>query len=420
VLEELDAPSEWFFDPVTQTLYLFNNASVGTPPPSDGSLVFIGEGRHLFNITGTMAAPVRGISIMGLGLRDTAYTYMDPHSLPSGGDWSLERSAVVFLEGTENVTLSGCVFERVDGNAVLLSAYNRNASIVYNEFVWIGATAVALWGNTESTTGADSVMPEGYGADGTSGNQPRFNTVAFNLCHELGVWEKQSSCYTQFKSGQNNVFRNIMYNGPRAHINVSGERGERALRRSLFGRLNCASSTPSPPFLLPPLIALPRVVVVVVVVAVVYRGPSVPYSVVPRIALGSPCASQPSCNASLPSPLLFQFNDGFAGGANVEGNLVFNSCRESSDHGPMNSWDRDPYLFTDPISGAVTTIKFVFLVDFRVRLLASFQLCLCCAALRNSRARLTPSPPPHTHAHSSQLRSQAIRRDPPQLHCGKL
>jgi len=195
---------------------------------------------------------------------------MDPHSLPSGGDWSLERSAVVFLEGTENVTLSGCVFERVDGNAVLLSAYNRNASIVYNEFVWIGATAVALWGNTESTTGADSVMPEGYGADGTSGNQPRFNTVAFNLCHELGVWEKQSSCYTQFKSGQNNVFRNIMYNGPRAHIN---------------------------------------------------------------------------------------FNDGFAGGANVEGNLVFNSCRESSDHGPMNSWDRDPYLFTDPISGAVTTIK---------------------------------------------------------------
>jgi hypothetical protein len=150
---------------------------------------------------------VRGVSLLGLGLRDTAYTYMDPHGIPSGGDWTLERSAVVLLEGTEQVTVSGCVFERVDGNAVLLSAYNRNANITMNEFAWIGATAVALWGNTEATAGADSALPEGYGADGTSGNQPRHNVVAYNLCRELGVWEKQSSCYTQFKSGFNTVYR---------------------------------------------------------------------------------------------------------------------------------------------------------------------------------------------------------------------
>ena len=27
------------------------------------------------------------------------------------------------------------------------------------------------------------------------------------------------------------------------------------------------------------------------------------------------------------------------------------------DHGPFNSWDRDPYLITDPITGQVTTTK---------------------------------------------------------------
>lgn len=210
VFEELDAPSEWFFDGTT--LYLFYNATPGTPPPSDGSIHFTPPGnKHLFNITGTQANPVRDVSIIGLGLRDTAYTYMDPHGIPSGGDWTLERSAVVFLEGTERVRLSGCVFERVDGNAVLLSAYNRNASITMNEFSWIGATAVALWGNTESTPGADSALPEGYGADGTAGNQPRHTVVAYNLCRELGVWEKQSSCYTQFKSAQNHVYRNIFF-----------------------------------------------------------------------------------------------------------------------------------------------------------------------------------------------------------------
>jgi hypothetical protein len=191
---------------------------------------------------------------------------MDPHGIPSGGDWTLERSAVVFLENTERVNVSGCVFERVDGNAVLLSAYNRNASITYNEFVWTGATAVALWGNTY---GGDDRLPPGYGFDGSAGDQPRENLVAFNLCHELGVWEKQSSCYTQFKSSANVITHN-MYNGPRAHVN---------------------------------------------------------------------------------------FNDGFRGGAHLDRNLLFNGCRESGDHGPFNSWDRDPYMFDDVMTKQLTTTK---------------------------------------------------------------
>ena len=185
VFEELDAPGEFFYNESSEVLFLFFNATPGTPPPSSGLVATVGK--HLFNITGTQAAPVRGVSISGLGLRDTAYTFMDPHGIPSGGDWTLERSAVVFLEGTENVTVEGCVFQRVDGNAVLLSAYNRHANITMNEFVWGGATAVALWGNTE---GGDSRLPPGYGFDGSGGNQPRNNEVSYNLCHELGVWEK--------------------------------------------------------------------------------------------------------------------------------------------------------------------------------------------------------------------------------------
>jgi hypothetical protein len=30
----------------------------------------------------------------------------------------------------------------------------------------------------------------------------------------------------------------------------------------------------------------------------------------------------------------------------VTGNLIFNTCRESGDHGPINSWDRQAF-FTD-------------------------------------------------------------------------
>ena len=35
---------------------------------------------------------------------------------------------------------------------------------------------------------------------------------------------------------------------------------------------------------------------------------------------------------------------GFGGGAEVAHNLLFNTCRESGDHGPINSWDRQPTL----------------------------------------------------------------------------
>jgi hypothetical protein len=42
----------------------------------------------------------------------------------------------------------------------------------------------------------------------------------------------------------------------------------------------------------------------------------------------------------------FNFNDGLGGGDQVYNNLIFNSCRESGDHGPINSWDRQPYVST--------------------------------------------------------------------------
>ena len=175
------------------------------------------------------------------------------------------------MSHSSQVRIAGCVFERIDGNAVLLSGYNRAAEITHNEFAWIGATAIALWGNTSPTkTGADAALPEGYGADGTAGDQPRGTLVAYNLCRELGIWEKQSSFYTQFKAGYSTVARNIVFNGPRAHLN---------------------------------------------------------------------------------------HNDGAIGGTLHQQNLIFNSCRESGDHGPFNSWDRDPYLITDPATGRVTTTK---------------------------------------------------------------
>jgi len=37
-------------------------------------------------------------------------------------------------------------------------------------------------------------------------------------------------------------------------------------------------------------------------------------------------------------------NDGMGGGDEITENLLLNTCRESGDHGPFNSWDRAPYI----------------------------------------------------------------------------
>ena len=62
-------------------------------------------------------------TITGVTLRDTRLTYLDPHGMPSGGDWALQRSGAVFLQGTEQC--------KVD-NAALLLCYMERGSWVFD------------------------------------------------------------------------------------------------------------------------------------------------------------------------------------------------------------------------------------------------------------------------------------------------
>mmetsp|Transcript_50416 Transcript_50416/g.74769 ORF Transcript_50416/g.74769 Transcript_50416/m.74769 type:complete len:882 (+) Transcript_50416:102-2747(+) len=260
VFEELDYPNEFYYDKEQERLYLFHNGT--GPPPSDSTLV-VPKLRTLLNLTGTQWNPVRGINFSGISYRATRYTYMDAHAVPSAGDWSLVRNAAVFLQGTEQVEFDRCAFDRLDGNALMLSGYNRNATIQNSDFSFIGANAIASWGYTNETRtdpGRPGVILENYphaGIDGTDGEHPRFTTITGCTAREVGLYEKQSSFYVQAKTVQSNISGNVFFNGPRAGIN---------------------------------------------------------------------------------------FNDGFGGGDVVASNLVFSTCRESGDHGPLNSWDRQPFL----------------------------------------------------------------------------
>ena len=196
-------------------------------------------------MAGTQLDPVKRLTLRNLTFTATRETMLDGRwTTPSGGDWALNRNGAVFVEGSQGLVIEHCTFTRLDSTALFLSRYNRGANITENEFVWLGQNAMAAWGETD-------------GVDGTGGEQPRGTRVVGNVCHEIGHYQKQSSCWFQAKTAQTVLRANIFFNGPRAMINM---------------------------------------------------------------------------------------NDGFGGGNVVEQNLLFNSCRDSGDHGPFNSWDRQPFL----------------------------------------------------------------------------
>ena len=251
VFEELDNPGEFFWDSREDKLYVFHN---GTGYPNGQFTVPIKQ--VLVNITGTQWRPVVGHKITGITFSHTAFTYMEPHGVPSAGDWALERFAAVFLEGTVSSRISSCDFTRLDGNGVMVSGFNRNATVEHSTFEYMGGNAIAAWGYTNETSGDNHPQA---GVDGTDGNHPRYTTIVSNVAREVGLYEKQSSFFVQAKTAQSIIKGNVFFNGPRAGINA---------------------------------------------------------------------------------------NDGFGGGDELTNNLVFSTCRESGDHGPFNSWDRQPFLTT--------------------------------------------------------------------------
>merc|ERR1712079_743961 len=105
--------------------------------------VVVPQKKVLVNITGTQWNPVKKMHLSNVHYESSSITYLDPHGVPSAGDWALERVGAIFIEGTEDVTIDGCVFDRLDGNGVMISGYNRRTTISNSDFSFIGGSAIA-------------------------------------------------------------------------------------------------------------------------------------------------------------------------------------------------------------------------------------------------------------------------------------
>lgn len=143
ILEELDAPGEWFLDTTTSTLYWL-------PPSGTNGASALIEGvitKDLIVVRGTAAAPVRHLAFRGLTFSQTGLTFLEHYEPVSRGDWAIHRGGAIFLEGAEDTAIEDCNFDHVGGNAVFLSGYNRRVAVRGCRFFHTGESAVAVVGS---------------------------------------------------------------------------------------------------------------------------------------------------------------------------------------------------------------------------------------------------------------------------------
>ncbi|WP_407556458.1 hypothetical protein [Winogradskyella sp. 4-2091] len=143
IFEELDVAGEWFFNNKTNTLYYypFKGEDLAT------ANIEIPILKDLIQIKGDTNAPVKNIQIKGFTFTQSRYTFMNMYEPVARGDWAIHRGGAIYLEGTENCKISDCNFEYLGGNAVFMSAYNRDNKVVRSRFVHTGESAICFVGS---------------------------------------------------------------------------------------------------------------------------------------------------------------------------------------------------------------------------------------------------------------------------------
>ena len=247
VFEELDSPSEWYFDREQGSLYYLPEAEEDLPR----ALVEAPVLDRVIELRGTQRRPVEFVKFSGFRITHTASTFLNFYEAPSLGDWTIHRGGAVFLEGTENCAVENCFFDQVGGNAIFINNFNRGTRIYGNRISACGDSAICLVGCESQIQGSHRPLPSE-------------NLISNNLIHDCGYFGKQCAGVFLSVTEKNTISHNRIFNMPRAAICL---------------------------------------------------------------------------------------NDGWGGGHLIEFNLIHDTVRETTDHGPFNSWGRGRFWCMDQSHG---------------------------------------------------------------------
>ncbi len=223
VLDELDAPGEWYFDKSAGTLYFY------PPQGTDLStaLIEVAGLETIIQFQGTSTAPVKFVNLDGFRYNATSRTFAKCNEQVLKSDWVIYRGGGLFLSGVEDSAITNSFFDALGGNALFVSGYARRMNIQTNKFVGIGASAILLMGVSSAVRNPGSGYSGGFvvsSLDKTAGpktdDYPAQCTVTDNLIHDIGYPQKQVAGIGLDMASEITISHNSIYNMPRAGINI--------------------------------------------------------------------------------------------------------------------------------------------------------------------------------------------------------
>lgn len=223
IMEELDAPGEWYYNKNEQTLYYYpkneQEISVGR--------VELSRLKTLIYLKGDELNPVKNISITKIKFTQTKRVLMETHEPLLRSDWMLHRAGAVMLEGTENCKISECIFDQLGATAIMVSGFNSKVTIDNNHIANAGGSGICFVGDVAAVRSPafryEQFLPYEL-IDKTPGPKNKFypkNCLVYNnLVHDIGRIEKQATGVEISMSENITVKNNTIYNTPRAGINI--------------------------------------------------------------------------------------------------------------------------------------------------------------------------------------------------------
>ena len=225
VLEELDAPGEWFHDRAKNTLYYF------PPTGTDLATATVETVRlaHLIEVRGSAKDPVRWLQFRGLTFRHTARTFMATQEPMLRSDWTMYRGGAVFLTGTEHCEVAECTFDQVGGTAIFVNNYHRHLAVRGCLIADAGANGLCFVGHPAAVRNAlfhydQRLNPAEL--DRTPGpmtdDYPAECLVEDCLITRTGRIEKQTAGVNIDMARDITIRHCSIYDMPRAGINIGG------------------------------------------------------------------------------------------------------------------------------------------------------------------------------------------------------
>lgn len=223
VIEELNAPGEWFYDKEDGSIYYKPGAGLEL-----AKAVFeVSLLENILTIKGSREHPVANVVINGITFQHTLRTFMKTREQLLRSDWAIYRQGALFIEGAEKVRIENCNFENLGGNVIFINNYNRNVTINGNHIHDAGATAINLVGSPDAVRSPAfeyrlaiplSEMDTMIGPK--TPDYPALCNITENLIHDIGQIEKQSAGVNLSMASEVTISHNSIYDVPRAGINV--------------------------------------------------------------------------------------------------------------------------------------------------------------------------------------------------------